>query len=128
MNTNANYTICNLRYLTLGMKYHTQMNCRNHNGKYSVGTKITSLHFIPSSSSYTPSYTPSNTTSSSPYPHNSTLPSSTSDPALLVTTCDDSIRLYSTDNYTMRTKYKGMCMYCICIYSMNTCRILCAMY
>ena len=76
-----------------GLKYLTQMNCRNRRGKFKKGTKVTGLTFLKidnESANATHSYT------------FNTLP------PLLVTTNDNRLRLFSLSDFSLRMKYKGL--------------------
>lgn len=65
-------------YDTEGLREITRIDCRNRRGKHSKGRKVTGLHFSPSSGH------------------------------LLVTTNDSRMRLYDTDDFSMKQKYKGL--------------------
>ena len=64
-------------YATDGLKYYTQVECRNRHGKYKKGKKVTGLQFTSDGKQ------------------------------LLVTTNDSRIRLYDMDDYRVVAKYKG---------------------
>ena len=76
-----------------GLKYLTQMNCRNRRGKFKKGTKVTGLSFLKTE----------NEGLSVPrsYPFNTL-------PPLLVTTNDNRLRLFSLGDFSLRMKYKGV--------------------
>eukprot|EP01083_Nonionella_stella_P071189 191090_1 len=65
-------------YQTNGLKYFTQVDCRNRRGKYSKGRKVTGLSFSPNGK------------------------------YLLVTTNDSRIRLFDMDDFSMVQKFKGL--------------------
>jgi hypothetical protein len=76
-----------------GLKYLTQMDCRNRRGKFKRGSKVTGLTFLKNEDDG--SNTPHN------YPFNAL-------PPLLVTTNDNRLRLFSLGDYSLRMKYKGL--------------------
>ena len=76
-----------------GLKYLTQMNCRNRRGKFKKGTKVTGLSFLKTESEGL------NVPHS--YPFNTL-------PPLLVTTNDNRVRLFSLGDFSLRMKYKGL--------------------
>ncbi len=65
-------------YLTDGLRYLTQVECRNRKGSMKRGRKVTGLEFINSGSH------------------------------LLVTTNDSRLRLISMEDFSMTHKYKGL--------------------
>ena len=75
-----------------GLKYLTQMNCRNRRGKFKRGTKVTGLTFLKSDDDG----------------HNTPLNPFSALPPLLVTTNDNRLRLFSLGDYSLRMKYKGL--------------------
>lgn len=76
-----------------GLKYLTQMNCRNRRGKFKRGSKVTGLTFFKSDSEE--GDVPHS------YPFNAL-------PPLLVTTNDNRLRLFSLGDFSLRMKYKGV--------------------
>lgn len=76
-----------------GMKYLTQMNCKNRAGKFKKGSKVTGLSFF------------KNDNDNMNMPHS--YPFSTL-PPLLVTTNDNRLRLFSLSDFSMTMKYKGL--------------------
>ena len=76
-----------------GLKFFTQMDCRNKRGKFKRGSKVTGLTFLKSEDDG------SNT------PHNNPFNAL---PPLLVTTNDNRLRLFSLGDYSLRMKYKGL--------------------
>ena len=118
-----------------GMKYITQMDCHNSRGQYSAGNKVTSVQFISMNStskiftdnasntrrfstvrektepvkSPIPLHNPSSIINSPPISSPLLTPSI---PAptfnkMLVTTNDNRIRLYDTDDYSLSQKFKA---------------------
>jgi WD40 repeat protein len=71
-------------YQTEGMKYYTQVECRNRHGALKGGKKVTGLCYDTSRSAQVASE------------------------QLLVSTNDSRLRLYQTDDYSMLCKYKGL--------------------
>jgi WD repeat-containing protein 44 len=65
-------------YQTDGLKYFTQIDCRNRRGKHSKGEKVTGLQFTPDGK------------------------------RLLITTNDSRARLYDMEDYSCIAKYKGL--------------------
>ena len=65
-------------YQTDGLKYFTQIECRNRYGKDAGGRKVTGLQFLNSGKK------------------------------LLITTNDSRLRLYDMEDYSMTLKYKGL--------------------
>ena len=65
-------------YQTKGLKYFTQVDCRNRHGKYRKGKKVTNLEFNGDGSQ------------------------------LLITTNDSRLRLYDMNDYSMIKKFKGL--------------------
>jgi WD40 repeat protein len=89
-----------------GMKYVTQMNCRNRSGKFSSGRKVTSLNFF--SRDMNTGSISSATGNASGAIAKRKLSQSFDDNQLLVATNDNSIRLYSTIDYSIQQKFKGL--------------------
>lgn len=77
-------------YQTDGMKYYTQVECRNRHGALKGGKKVTGLCY--------------DTSAASPAGNK---PASSSE-QLLITTNDSRLRLYQTEDYSMLCKYKGL--------------------
>ena len=73
-------------YQTDGMKYYTQVECRNRHGALKGGKKVTGLCYETSRHGQVPS----------------------SSEQLLITTNDSRLRLYQTEDYSMLCKYKGL--------------------
>lgn len=69
-------------YQAEGMKYYTQVECRNRHGALRGGKKVTGLCYDTSRSA--------------------------SAEQLLITTNDSRLRLYQTEDYSMMCKYKGL--------------------
>ena len=65
-------------YQTKGLKYFTQIDCRNRHGKYRKGKKVTALEFNGDGTQ------------------------------LLITTNDSRLRLYDMNDYSMIAKFKGL--------------------
>jgi WD40 repeat protein len=65
-------------YQTDGLKYFTQIECKNRHGKDSNGRKVTGLQYLPSGKK------------------------------LLISTNDSRLRLYDMDDFSMTQKYKGL--------------------
>ena len=78
-----------------GLKYLTQMNCRNRRGKFKRGSKVTGLSFYRSDDDV------ENPPQGYGYPFNSL-------PPLLVTTNDNRLRLFSLGDFSLRMKFKGL--------------------
>jgi WD40 repeat protein len=76
-------------YQTEGMRYYTQVECRNRHGALKGGKKVTGL-------SYDTSTTSSRASQAS------------ASEQLLITTNDSRLRLYQTEDYSMLCKYKGL--------------------
>eukprot|EP00624_Nannochloropsis_granulata_P005003 evm.model.NODE_35309_length_51595_cov_30.695145.14 len=117
-------------YQAEGMKYYTQVECRNRHGALKGGKKVTGLCYDTSfqhkaaaaaaslssfSSTVGPSTTGGNNTNSSSSSSTSSVASSTGPLAggagseqLLITTNDSRLRLYQTEDYSMLCKYKGL--------------------
>ena len=106
-------------YQTEGMKYYTQVECRNRHGALKGGKKVTGLCYDTSPAASAASLSSSSsTTASSSAPAASTAPSSLPTAAtgvaagtgeqLLITTNDSRLRLYQTEDYSMLCKYKGL--------------------
>ena len=117
-------------YQAEGMKYYTQVECRNRHGALKGGKKVTGLCYNTSfqhkaaaaaaslssfSSTVGPSTTGGNNTNSSSSSSTSSVASSTGPLAggagseqLLITTNDSRLRLYQTEDYSMLCKYKGL--------------------
>ena len=84
-----------------GMKYMTQMDCRNHNGKYSKGCKVTGISFDVRKEKYTATTTGENS-------GNNVASRWTNQQAqLLITTNDSRIRLCKLNDYSVICKFKG---------------------
>jgi len=87
---NGNFVVAGLingqvyLYSTEGMRYYTQISCRNRHGKDRDGRKVTGLSF---------------------YANNNAMRLSEQ---LLVTTNDSRIRLFGLNDYCMISKYKGL--------------------
>lgn len=82
-------------YSTEGMRYYTQISCRNRHGKNREGRKVTGLSFVVNHD------IPTN----NPEQKINALRLSEQ---LLVTTNDSRIRLFGLDDYCMISKYKGL--------------------
>ena len=65
-------------YYTEGLKYYTQIECKNHYGRDSAGRKVTGLQFAPSGKK------------------------------LLITTNDSRIRVYDMEDFSQKLKFKGL--------------------
>jgi WD40 repeat protein len=115
-------------YQTEGMKYYTQVECRNRHGALKGGKKVTGLCYDTSHKTGAAGLSGTATASSSSSSNN---PSSFSSSAggggggggggpsqalgsaapseqLLITTNDSRLRLYQTEDYSMLCKYKGL--------------------
>lgn len=107
-----------------GMKYITQMNCRTRSGRFSHGTKVTALHFVFSDQNTTTGtgrISASSSVASTPVAGGASGLGASSvagsavgrrraltDNQIMVTTNDSSIRLYSTVDYSLNQKFKGL--------------------
>jgi len=78
-----------------GLRYYTQIECKNRHGQDAAGRKVTSVTFLNRGSG------------SSGVPSGGGRPS-TSESMLLVTTNDSRIRLFQLDNYALLAKFKGI--------------------
>jgi WD40 repeat protein len=77
-----------------GMRYYTQIECRNRHGQHKQGRKVTGLAFAPAAEQGTAG---------------ARIRASTRlTNKLLVTTNDSRIRLFQMDDYSMLCKYKGL--------------------
>lgn len=89
-------------FFNFDMKYSTQMDCRNSQGRFREGKKVTGLIFVksPSSSQMTASHDdhPSSLTRSK---------LSSIKEKILVTTNDNRIRLCQTGDFSVMNKYRG---------------------
>jgi len=81
-------------YQTDGLRYYTQIECRNRKGPLKTGQKVTGLAFM-------------NSGLSEPVPNSVCRVAASCHHQLLVTTNDSRLRLY-TDDYLMACKYKGL--------------------
>ncbi|GAB5034040.1 wd40-repeat protein [Nannochloropsis oceanica] len=115
-------------YQAEGMKYYTQVECRNRHGALKGGKKVTGLCYDTSSqhkaaaaaaslsslSTFGPSTTGGNNTNSSSSSSSSVVSSTgilaggAGSEQLLITTNDSRLRLYQTEDYSMLCKYKGL--------------------
>lgn len=123
-------------YQTEGMKYYTQVECRNRHGALKGGKKVTGLCYDTSSHTVAAAFPPSSSGgATTPGPRLQGAPSTSggrsssfpisSGPAsapgptphsvtgagceqLLITTNDSRLRLYQTEDYSMLCKYKGL--------------------
>lgn len=77
-----------------GMRYYTQIECRNRHGQHKMGRKVTGLAFPPQPA--TRDVSPRRGTRSGLAAK------------LLVTTNDSRLRLYQMEDYSMICKYKGL--------------------
>lgn len=110
-----------------GMKYITQMNCRTRSGRFAHGTKVTALHFVFSEQATVTGngqVSAASSVASTPVAggaYSSSLGSGgpvagaptgrrrvLTDNQILVTTNDNSIRLYSTVDYSLNQKFRGL--------------------
>jgi WD40 repeat protein len=80
-----------------GLKFFTQIDCRNKNGKYSNGTKVRGLEFL------TIGRESQSAAASSPIPS----ASHGKEEILLVTTNDDRVRICNIDDFGVICKLKG---------------------
>lgn len=80
-------------YQTEGMKYYTQVECRNRHGALKGGKKVTGLCY--------------DTTRPTAPGGSAPAPAAASE-QLLITTNDSRLRLYQTEDYSMVCKYKGL--------------------
>mmetsp|Transcript_11010 Transcript_11010/g.15150 ORF Transcript_11010/g.15150 Transcript_11010/m.15150 type:complete len:658 (-) Transcript_11010:100-2073(-) len=83
------------------LDYKTTMECKNRSGKYSAGKKVTSIcyRYTQRSRSQPQQTSQDNNNNNSNNVRDST--------ELLITTNDNRVRLCSTNDYSMRCKYKG---------------------
>jgi hypothetical protein len=81
-------------YIYDGLKFATQMYCRNRRGKFREGTKVTGMTFYQ--------------TSDAPPPMVTSPAQKRVLPPLLVTTNDNRVRLYSLSDYSLKSKYRGL--------------------
>ncbi len=85
-----------LFYQTEGMRYFTQIECRNRRGTYRAGRMVTGLELRLGSRS-TPGTVGGAVVHGVPSPLE-----------VLVTTNDSRLRLYQTDDFSMIAKFKGL--------------------
>jgi WD40 repeat protein len=86
-----------------GLKYITQMDCRNSSGKYRKGAKVTGLSFLSREIGTNDSNNGNTNTTYGPRRI-----SSVSKQQILVTTNDSRVRIYQIKDYSLQCKYKGV--------------------
>lgn len=97
-------------YQTDGMKYYTQVECRNRKGALKAGKKVTGLCFHNAKTTYPNPANINGEGKGGDHNNNSDTSNYYSSivEQLLISTNDSRLRLYQTDDYSMIWKYKGL--------------------